>query len=287
MALSTATHDSLTAEQVASVMTQPLVEASKFLAVVPAGNIHDTAGPLKLPGAFEPTTDDLQWVAENGLIPEVDPQDSEAHLLPSTMRSIKTISRYSNELARQSVISLDQALKARLVADHAAAIDAQLLGSTGDGITLPKGVGAWTVGQEVAVGGPLTLDAILDGQFAALDANVNPETLALFVSPTDYKALRATKDGTGHYILQADAQRGGLILPALGATVVASSRVTAGTATLVDMNYVHVARDMASSVTILKERYAEYDQQAIRVVSRYDATLVQPDAAVRLTGLTA
>jgi hypothetical protein len=41
-------------------------------------------------------------------------------LLPSTMESVKVLTRYSNELARQSVVSLDAAMKDRLVRDVAA-----------------------------------------------------------------------------------------------------------------------------------------------------------------------
>ena len=32
-------------------------------------------------------------------------------LLPSTMKTVKTITRFSNELARQSVVALDAALQ--------------------------------------------------------------------------------------------------------------------------------------------------------------------------------
>jgi hypothetical protein len=37
-----------------------------------------------------------------------------------------------------------------------------------------------------------------------------------------------------------------------------------------------VARDLAPSVTILTERYAEYDEIGIRVVTRYDLGLLHP-----------
>lgn len=42
------------------------------------------------------------------------------------MKSIKTLPRYSNELASQSVVALDQALKERLLKDVADAMDASL-----------------------------------------------------------------------------------------------------------------------------------------------------------------
>jgi hypothetical protein len=37
-----------------------------------------------------------------------------------------------------------------------------------------------------------------------------------------------------------------------------------------------VARDLAPSVTILTERYAEYDEIGIRVLTRYDLGLLHP-----------
>jgi hypothetical protein len=43
---------------------------------------------------------------------------------------------------------------------------------------------------------------------------------------------------------------------------------------------------MAPSVTVLKERFAEFDEQALRVVARYDAAPVTPEAIVTLTGIT-
>ena len=89
------------------------------------------------------------------------------------MKSIKTLTRYSNELARQSVIALDAALKERLVKDVADTLDAQLFSACGDGITKPKGLFAYAGVQNVAVAGALTLDHLLDAQGLALAANVD------------------------------------------------------------------------------------------------------------------
>ena len=288
MAVDTQNAKELTQEQVLTTLLQPLTEQSKFLAAVPAANIHDTAGPLRIPRGFDPIDPAaLEWVPENGQIPEVTPDAGEAHLLPSTMRSVKVIVRYSNEMARQSIVSLDAAIQSRLVEDTLAKLDAQLLGTGGDGLTTPKGVGSWTVGETVAVDGALDLNALLNAQLIASEANVDPDALTLIVNPRDYMPLRSAVDGDGHYLLQPDPTRGGFIVGPLGMSLVVSPRVTQGTATVVDMTKVHVARDLLSSVKVLTERYADYDQQAIRVVTRVDADLLYPEAAVRLTGLTA
>lgn len=285
MALSTNSAPELTSEQVRSILTQPLEERSIFLSSGPT--IIDTPGPLRIPfapGAGDP--DALEWTGENELIPEVDPTFSEMSLLPSTMKSIKVITRYSNELARQSNVSLDTTLRSRLVSDVATKVDTQLFSDQGDGITTPKGMFAWDDTQDVAVDGAISLDAILDAQAVALGSNVNQSNLRLFLRPGDYMALRGAKDGDERYMLQPDATRGA-VSSVLGLPVSVTSRIPAGRAALVDMSQVVVARDVMSSVKLLTERYADYDQQAIRVVTRYDAAPVQPDAVVTFSGITA
>ena len=76
----------LTREQVATVLTKPLEQASVFLAAGP--RIYDTAGPLRIPAGPAPAAPDaLEWVGESEQIPEHDPEFDELQLLPSTMRS--------------------------------------------------------------------------------------------------------------------------------------------------------------------------------------------------------
>lgn len=133
----------------------------------------------------------------------------------------------------------------------------------------------------------MDLDALMDGYGLALGANVDPATLRLFIRPDTYMDLRKIKDNDGRYMLQPDASSGGIVVPALGATVHLSTRIPAGNAALVDMGQVAVARDLAPTVKILTERYADYDQQAIRVVARYDAAPLNPEAVVTFTGITA
>ncbi len=95
----------LTAEQVQRILVQPLEAQSTFLASGP--RIFDTAGPVRIPKLGAPTSP--SWHGESEQISEVDPTFDEVTLLPSTMKSVKVLTRFSNELARQSVISLDGA----------------------------------------------------------------------------------------------------------------------------------------------------------------------------------
>ena len=276
----------LTREQVATILTKPLEQASVFLAAGP--RIYDTTGPLRIPTAPAPAGPDaLSWVGESELIPEHDPEFDELQLLPSTMKSVKVITRYSNELARQAVVSLEQALRDRLVADVAAKIDGQLLSAAGDGVSTPRGLFAYTGVTDTKVTGPLSPDVILAAQGRALTANLDPTRMTLFLRPEDYVAMRGIKDNDGRYLIAPDVSGTGLVVPILGARAVVSGRIPKGRAALVDMSRIAVARDLAPSVKILPERYADYDQQALRVVARYDAAPTDPAAVISLSGITA
>lgn len=286
---STATAPQLTAEQVQHLLVQPLEAQSVFLASGP--RIFDSNGSqVRIPKMGGPTNPD--WIGENELITEVDPTFDEVVLLPSTMKSVKTLTRFSNELARQSVVSLDAALRDRLVRDVATKLDTQFLSAGGDGTTTPKGMFAYTGTQTVAVGGALTLDKLLDAWGMALAANVTMSSLRWIMRSREFVALRKVKDAQQRYQLQPDPTQDG-VFRLFGAPVTVTDRIpdttgtpSTGRAALVDFSQIAVARDLAPSVTILSERYADYDQQAIRVIARYDAAPLNPAAVVVLSGIT-
>lgn len=282
MALSAEDSAQLTNDQIAAILTEPLQAKSVFLAAGPV--IIDTDGsPVRIPG-IDTVYDELAWYGENEQIEDVTPADLETELLPSTMKSVKVITRYSNELARQSVVQLDTVLQNRLVADVAAKVDAQFLGDSGDGVTTPRGIFAYDGTQSVTVAGDLTLDAVLEAQGLAMAANANTEAMRLVLNPAQYMALREAKDGTDRYMLEPDATAGA-VGSVLGVPVVVSPHVPAGSAALADFSQIVVARDLAPSVTVLTERYADFDQQAIRVVARYDAKPMNAEAIVTLDGI--
>lgn len=284
MAISTTVASELTQDQVSTILTQPLEQKSVFLEAGPV--IFDTNGsPVRVPAVPGSKADELQWVGENEQIPEVDPDFGETELLPSTMKSVKTITRYSNELARQSIVSLDKVLQDRLVADVAAKLDAQLLSGEGDGVTTPRGLFAYEGVTDIDATDGFDIDTLLEAQAVALEANVDPARLALFIRPGDLMKLRGLKDADGHYLLNMDAREaGGYTI--LGMNAAVSSRIPAGRAAVADMSQVAVARDLAPSVKILTERYADYDQQAIRVVARYDAKPLNPAGIVTISNVS-
>lgn len=236
--------------------------------------------------------DEPGFTGENTVIPERDVDFDEVALLPSAMQSVKVLTKFSNELARQSVIALDAALQQRLVTDVATKIDTAFLSAGGDGTTTPKGMFAWTGTQTVPVGGAITFDALLDAWGKALSANVNLANLKWLMRSREFIKLRKLKDGDDRYQLTPDPSvAGGFQL--FGIPVIVTDRVPDTTgrtptarAALVDFSQIAVARDLAPSVTLLDQTFADYDQQAIRVVTRYDVAPLNPEAVVTLTGIT-
>lgn len=279
----------LTAEQVVKILVRPLEAASVFLASNP--RVFDTNGSqVRIPKMGGPTAP--AWHGESELISEVNPTFDEVVLLPSTMKSIKTLTRFSNELARQSIVSLDAALRDRLVRDVASTLDAQLLSASGDGVTMPRGLFAYTGTQTLAVGGALTLDHLHDAEGLLLAAHVDPTRVRWLMTSREFVRLRKVKDTTGRYIIQPDATESGAYR-LLGHGVTVTNRVPdttgatpTGRAALVDFSQIAVARDLAPSVKFLDQTFGDFDQQAIRVVARYDAAPLNPEAVVKLTGIT-
>ena len=111
MVETTAANPQLLADQVSSLLVQPLEAASVVLSSGP--RIFDTSGVLRIPKLTGSST--VGFIGENELIPsDHDTTFDEVVLMPTDRKSIKVIERYSRELARQAVIGIDATLKNRL-----------------------------------------------------------------------------------------------------------------------------------------------------------------------------
>jgi HK97 family phage major capsid protein len=289
----------LTVEQVQKILVQPLQARSVFL----SSGVHpfDTNGsPIRIPKQAPPDDADVSFVGENTAIPENDFAFDHVSLLPSTMKSIKVITRFSNELARQSVVSLDAAIQQRLVTDVATKLDKALISSIVTDGTVPTGLLSYTGIQTLAVAGAATVDMLYDAEELALSAEVDAANLRWMMNAKLYKNLKKLKaTGTGNYLIQPDPT-GRAANALLGYPITVTSRIPrytagsntinpAGTATkavLWDPTQVAVARDLTPAVTLLKERYADFDQLALRVVSRYDAGPLNAAAIVSVNDIT-
>lgn len=288
MAISTSNSSELTQEVVQRILVQPLEAASVFLAAGP--RIFDTDGsPVRIPKLNSAGT--ATFIAEGSAIAEADYDFGEITLLPSSIKSVKVLTKVSNELRRQSVIALDSALRDRLVSDVSAALDQAFVNGTATGE--PTGLlhysGVTVAGSAI---GTATPDHLYTAVQAAMDANVNVESTRWMMTPRDFYSLHKLKDAQGRYLISPDPANGATNR-LLGLPVTVTSRIpggtTGGTATVVlaDFSQIAVARDQSPSVTILDQTFGDYDMTAIRVTARYDAAPMNPEAVVQLQGITA
>lgn len=285
----------LTREQVLQVLVQPLEERSIILSS--GVQIIDTDGsPVRIP-RLDGLTQAPTWVGPSEVIPDsTEGEFSEITLMPRSLKSVKTITRVSDELARQAVIDVPNALRDKIVRDTAAIIDSAFM--IGDGAviggerTQPEGVLNWDGTQSINAVGVLTLDDLHDAVGLALAANVNTSRLRWFMTPQQFVKLRKAKDGDDRYMITPDPTEAG-VFRLLGHPVTVTSRVPtladpAGTfAVLADMSTIVVARDVNAEVRFLTELYAGTGEIGIRVVSRYDIAPTLPEAIVVLRGITA
>lgn len=104
-----------------------------------------------------------------------------------------------------------------------------------------------------------------------------------FIHGADFIKLRKVKEtiGSKKYVLEPD-----LTVDAtyrlLGIPDTVTNKLPEGTTVLADMTNVAVAHDISPIVTVVTERYAEYDQVGLRVVTRYDVGLLHPEAVAVL-----
>lgn len=264
--------NNLIREQVATMLVEPLEAASVVLAAGP--QIFNSSEPLRI----NTLTDfpDAAWVGENELIPDDGAASfGEIQLMPTERKSIKRIIRVSNELIRMAKTGVTSTLQAKLVHTVQQALDDALLAGDGadDSVT---GI----INQPNITKTTLTVtdpDSYLDAIALAASKEVTPNRF--FINGGDFYDLRKIKDQNGRYILQSDVA-GEAAYRLHGVPVTVSNKIPAGKAILADMKEIAVVRDIDPQVTILTERYAEYDQVGIRVVTRYDLGLIRPEGVI-------
>lgn len=274
MAENTTANPELLQEQVSNILIQPLEAESIILNS--GARIFDTSSPLRIPKLV--SSSDPAWTAEGAQITEHDVDFDEVTLMPTDRKSVKTIIRFTNELLRQSVIGLDSVLKTRLVGDVTRKIDTAFL--TGNGAAQSVTGIINQAGVQTGVLDASDPDSLLDALALASAAEVTPNRW--FISGADFFTLRKLKDGNNKYLIESDMTADAKYT-LFGVPVTVTNKLDAGKAVLADMAQVAIARDTNPTVTMLSERYAEFDEQAIRVTARFDLGLLNPDAVVVLT----
>lgn len=273
MATDSTNANTLIKEQVADFLVQPLESASVILNA--GATVFNSSEPLRIPTITEGVNP--EWVGENEQIPEDEVTTGEISLMPTNRKSIKVITRVSNELIRMATVSVSSVLEQRIVSDVRTKLDDALLSGDGvdnsiTGLLNQPGV---TTGAFDASDPDSVLDAI--GSLNALEVTPN----RIIVSGADFTSLRKLKDTSGRYLLTPDITAGA-VGSLFGTPVSVTNKLDAGTAIVGDMSAVAVVRDIDPRVDILRERYADFDQTGIRVVTRYDLGLIRPNAVAVL-----
>lgn len=169
MAVDSTSANELIVEKVSSMLVEPLTAASVVLASNPT--VFQSSEPLRVPTLTGETNP--AWVGENELIPEADNLEfGEIELMPTSRKSIKTITRVSNELVRMAKVGVSDVLQRRLVSDVRDKLDTALLMGDGTdnsvtGIINHDDVtrAAWDVADP---------DSILDGLATLAASEVSP-----------------------------------------------------------------------------------------------------------------
>ncbi|AYE94821.1 phage major capsid protein [Mycobacterium paragordonae] len=277
----TANNGTLLQSQVADLLVQPLAQESTFLAAGP--QIFDTNDQLRIPRLASGVS--AGFVGEGVQISDGDVSFDEVTLLPSTLKSLKVLVRFSNEMARQSVVALDATLRQTLVTNVAEALDAALWDGAGasntiKGILRATGVATGTLDLTDA-------DSLIDGLATAQGNKVSPTHWVM--TAASFAKIRKLKVGTddNRYVIDPSTIQNGTAFQLFGLPVIITDNIpaalTKNRVALVDFSKVAVARDVDAEVKILDQTWGDYDSVGIRVVTRYDVGLLQPKAVTLLT----
>ena len=279
----------LTTETIDELVTKPLQKASVMLSS--GVRIIESQGgnPVRIP--MLTGLDTPSWHGENEQIDEVDPTFDELILLPHSMKSVKTLTRFSNELARQAVIDVGSALQQRIVADVAGKLDdAFIAGPVSATKETPTGLLNQAGVHTIEDAGAPSLDVLHDAEALLLGSEVDPLALRWLMNSRDFVNLRKLKDSAGRYLVQPDPTQAGAY-QLLGHQVLVSNRVpvVGGESSIVlwDPSKAAVVRDMDPTVTVLDQLFGDFDQMAVRVVARYDFGVLNPETVAIVSGVTA
>jgi len=283
MSNTTISNATLTKDQVESLLIMPLQQASTYMnqgfpMFVSNGE------PIKVPSLSSMGTP--TYVAEGTAIPEVSASTSEISLLPSTVHSVKIISRVSRELMRQSVVNVDNAFSMKMVSDVARVLDSAMWNGAGTA-GAPLGIANFTgVTSAGTAAGTVTADTFYDIQELAFDEHVDFGRARWAMSPKNLTRVRKLEDSTGQKFLTPSLASGA---PAtlLGCGYTVTTHLPDDVILFFDPAQVAIGMDDRASVTVLDQTYADYDEIGLRVTARYDTAPLNASAVVKLSGITA
>lgn len=271
MSVDTTNSNSLIETKVSSMLVEPLRAASVILNA-PGVTVEASSTPIKFPKLSGNAN--AGFIGENEKIPD-DGETldfGELTLMPTDLKAVKTIVRVSNELIRMAKTSVSTVLQNKVVSDVRDTLDLALLTGNGEENTI---TGLLNSGVETAPFSPVDPDTVMDG-LAYMSGNEAVPT-RIYMSGADFFTMRKIKDNEGRYLLQADLSSGARY-SLHGIPVTVTNKLPAGKVVLGNMADLVVVRDLDPAVTILTERYADYDQTGIRVVARYDQGVLRDES---------
>jgi len=275
MSETTAANAAFIQSEIQSILVQPLEAASIVLAAGP--KVIDSAAPIRIP-VISGGPSGVGYVAEGEAIPLGDITTTQITAMPTTLAGVKDIVKVTEELIRASTVEVSQVFQQRVALVVASKVDTELLlgdGTTGHVRGLFNTTGAATSELDVT-----DIDSLLTAIDVAYANEIKPTHW--FVNGSDFIKLRKLKDTTGRYLIESDVTQD-VTYRLHGVPVIASNKVPAGKALLVDMGQVIVVRDIAPSIQILTELYAGTGEVGIKVQARYDLTVTHPQAVTVLT----
>lgn len=272
---------SVISAELSKSLVGPLQERSTFLSL-PGLTIIDTSAPLRVPVAAS-TAPSAAFVAPGVQIGDSSVAVTELPLLPTERTSLKTLTKVSNELVRQSALSLESVLQQRIVEDQALVADAALWNGAGTANSI-KGI-LKVSGITTAVASTLLTDpdVLIDALAAMAEQYVTPSVLVM--RPTTLAALRKIKTSTTdkRYVFDPSNAFAATGQSLFGISVVTTTNVPANAVAAVDTSRIIVGRDLDGSVTILTDTFGDFDTIALRAVSRMDVVLTTPKAVSLIT----
>lgn len=262
-----------------------LIERKKaFDAVRRVAQVVTTDSGNSLPWpTVDDTTNDGSILAENTQATETDVLFGTGDL--GAYKYTSDIVRFSVELLQDSDIDLVNFLNRTLGRRIARKQSAHF--TTGTGTAQPQGIvtGA-TTGVTAASTTAITLDEMIDLEMSVDAAYLEAEPGAFvgwMMGSDAFKSIRKVKDADGNYIVQPSVQAGAprqllgyplvvnpdMPTPAAGGKSVLFGNLTEG----------YVIRDVREGfLTVFKERYADFGQQAVLHLERADGTVQDPNA---------
>jgi HK97 family phage major capsid protein len=275
-------------EQVAALLVQPLGATSTVLRLPGLRRFTTSGGvPIRVPkltdyAALSDTnltaSATFGWVGESGLIPESDVDVGEVPLLPNTLKSVKVLHRLSAELARHAVVDVVAAIRDALVRRVAMKVDWTFLRGTG---ASDRPVGLLNIPGRLTDSFNWEPDEIFGAVGTLL--GVDAELRAWIMHPDRLVESKTFKSTAGEYVLSAFDVADGFAYRLVGLPVYVTTLMPTNRVLLLDRAQLAVGQDLDASVVIDRSRYLEYDEVAVRVVTRLDLAALNPSAVLDLT----